>query len=641
VKLFEPGKIGKLSIKNRIVMAAMNHGMAEGGIMSQQGIEYFVARARGGVGLITTNATGVLRETKNEPGSPGMTTIDSGLNLTWLSQLIEGVHECGAKISVQLWPDPAAIAAVARRLGSAATTVLPGHADHTSTISAMNIEEIERFAQAMGSAAEIAKNAGADAVEINAHGGHLVDAFMTALWNKRTDKYGGDLDGRLRFLLEIIQAIRKRAGADFPIIVKYAVEHNLEGGREIDEGLELAHRLEAAGVDALCIDAGCLAVAELSPPATTMPPGLWLHLAEMVKKVVNIPVITVGKLGYPELAESALKEGKTDFIGLGRALIADPEWADKVKEGRWEDIRPCVACNEGCMGKLMGGEHLGCAVNPAAGNESEYALKPAERPKSVLVVGGGPGGMEAARVAALRGHKVTLWEKGDALGGNLIPATVLDIKQDYRRLINYLSTQIKKLGVGIKLATEGTPELMQEMKPEVVLIATGSTPMIPEIPGVDKEKVVNAIDLLLGRREAGESVIVVGGGAVGGETALYLAQKGKKLTIVEILDSVLGDLQPQSREHLLKLLANADVEILTNTNVLEITDEGIAIADKDGKRSTLEADTVVLAVGLKPNERLFEALNKKMLEVYNIGDCVEPRKVINAIWEGFHAARQI
>jgi 2-enoate reductase len=641
LKLFEPGKIGKLSIKNRIVMAAMNHGMAEQGIMSQQGIEYFIARARGGVGLITTNATGVLRETENEPASPGMTTIDSGLNLDWLSQLIEGVHNCGVKIAVQLWPDPAAITTVARRHGSAATTALPGHADHTSTISAITIEDIERFSQATGAAAEIAKNVGADAVEINAHGGHLVDEFMTALWNNRTDKYGGGLDGRLRFLLDMIQATRERAGADFPIIVKYAVEHNLKRAREIEEGLEIARRLEAAGVDALCIDAGCLAVAELSPPPTTMPPGLWLHLAEMVKKVINIPVITVGKLGYPELAENALKEGKTDFIGLGRALIADPEWANKVKEGRWQDIRPCVASNELCMGKLMGGDHLSCAVNPEAGNEREYALKTAERVKSVLVVGGGPGGMEAARVAALRGHKVTLWEKGDTLGGNLIPATVLDVKQDYRLLLNYLSTQITKLGVKIKLATEGTPELVHEMKPEVVLIATGSTPMIPAIQGVNNGKVVNAIDLLLDKREAGESVIVVGGGNVGVETALYLAQKSKKVTIVEILDSVLGDLQPQSREHLLKLLADADVEVLTNTNILEITDEGIAIADKDGKRSILEADTVTLAVGFKPDDGLFKALDKKMPAVYNIGDSAEPRKVMNAIWEGFHTARKI
>ena len=249
--------------------------------------------------------------------------------------------------------------------------------------------------------------------------------------------------------------------------------------------------------------------------------------------------------------------------------------------------------------------------------------------------------MEAAGVAALRGHKVVLWEKGDALGGNVIPASVPDFKQDYRSLINYLSTQVKKLGVTIQLNKEATPELVQEMKPEVVFIATGSTPIIPEIPGVDKGKVVTCVDLLLGKREAGESVVVVGGGLVGAETALYLAQKGKKVTIVEILDSIARDAFSGNRMYLLKLLTEANVEMLTETNVLEITDEGIIIADKYGKRSIREADTVVLAVGLKPDRRLLETLEDKLPEIYAIGDCVEPRKVIDAIWEGFRTARLI
>ena len=249
--------------------------------------------------------------------------------------------------------------------------------------------------------------------------------------------------------------------------------------------------------------------------------------------------------------------------------------------------------------------------------------------------------MEAARIAALKGHKVTLCEKDYALGGSLIPASVPDFKHDYRSLINYLSTQIEKLGVEIKLATESTPELIQEMKPEVVFIAAGSTPIIPEIPGVDKEKVVTATDLLLGRKEAGESVVVIGGGLVGCETALYLAQKGKRLAIVEVLDSVVSDMIAVNRMHLLKLLADANVRILTGTKVLEITDEGITIADKDGKKSILEVDTVVLACGLKPNERLFDALKDTVPEVYAIGDCVEPRNVLHAIKEGFRLARLI
>ncbi|GAH51455.1 unnamed protein product, partial [marine sediment metagenome] len=274
-------------------------------------------------------------------------------------------------------------------------------------------------------------------------------------------------------------------------------------------------------------------------PPTTLPPGCMVDMAQMAKRVVKVPVIAVGKLGYPELAERVLQEGKADFICLGRALLADPEWPNKVKKGRLEDIRPCIGCHEGCLKRVFDVKYLSCAVNPATGMEREFTIKPAEKKKSVLVVGGGASGMEAARVTALGGHKVTLWEKGDALGGNLIPASIPDFKQDYRRLINFLSTQIKKLDVTIELAKEATTELILEMKPDVVFIATGSTSIVPEIPGVGKKMVVTAVDLLLGKREAGKSVVVVGGGLIGCETALYLAQKGKKLTIIEMLDGVM------------------------------------------------------------------------------------------------------
>jgi 2-enoate reductase len=272
--------------------------------------------------------------------------------------------------------------------------------------------------------------------------------------------------------------------------------------------------------------------------------------------------------------------------------------------------------------------------------EREFVIKPAEVKKSVLVIGGGPAGMQAAITAASRGHKVTLWERGPTLGGNLIPASVPDFKQDYRRLIDYLTTQVRKLGVTIELGKEATPESVQAMKPEVVFIATGGTPITPEIPGIQPGKVVTAIDVLLGKREVGESVVVLGGGLVGCETALYLSQEGKRLTVVEILDAPMRDVFWVNRMHLLKLLADAKVRVFTQAQAVEITDRGVVIADKSGKRSVLEG-TVVLALGLKPDERLFESLTDKVPEVYTVGDCVEPRRVINAIWEGFRTARLI
>ncbi len=645
LNLFEPGKIGKLQIKNRIVMAPMGiGGLAEpDGTLSPEGIDYYVARAKGGVGLIITGSARVSQEIEYS-GGVRLLAVNGSTYIARLSELAERLHNFGAKFAVQLIAGMGRVIDLAslRKGGAVAPSPVPYFWDSSITVRELTTEEVERLVRAFELGAEIARASGVDAIEINAHNGYLADQFQTALWNRRTDKYGGGLEGRLRFAMEVIKGIRKGAGEDFPIIYRFGLTHYLDGGRVVEEGLEIAKRLEAEGVDAFHIDAGCYETRYWASPPTTQPPGCMVDLAEMVKKVVKVPVIAVGKLGYPDLAERVLREGKADFIALGRALLADPEWPNKVREGRLGDIRPCIGCYEGCTKRLFEeGTYISCAVNPMTGREREFTITPAAKKKSVLVVGGGPAGMEAARVAALRGHRVTLWEKGDTLGGNLIPASIPGFKQDYRSLINYLSTQIKKLGVTTRLKQQATPQLIEEMNPDVVLIATGATPIILGIPGVEKDKVVTATDLLLGRKEAGDSVVVIGGNLVGCETALYLAQKGKKLTIVEILDSTARDMFVSSRMHLMKLLAESNVKILTRTNVLEITDEGITIADEHGERGTLDADTVVLAVGLKSNDELLKALKHKVPKVYAIGDCVEPHKVINAIWEGFHTARLI
>ena len=556
--------------------------------------------------------------------------------------MADSVHDYGTKIAIQLTAGMGRNAGLQnlKAIGAVAPSPIPCFSDHSVIARELTKDEIKRLIKAFEFAASLLSDAGIDAIELHGHEGYLFDEFMTALWNKRTDEYGRDLDGRLRFASEVIEAIKRGAGADFPIIYRYGLTHYLKGGREIDEGLEIARRLETLGVSALHIDAGCYETWYWAHPTTTMPRGPLVGLAEKVKKVVGIPVITVGKLGYPELAERVLQEGKADFIALGRQLLADPDWANKVKEGNVQDICPCLGCHD-CLSRIEQGKYISCAVNPSCGMEREFTIEVAERQKSVLMVGGGPGGMEAARVAVLKGHKVTLWEKGNALGGNLIPASVPDFKQDYRSLIDYLSTQIKKLGVTIELGKEATPELIYKLRPEVVFIATGSKPTIPDIPGIEKKKVVTAVELLLGGKEAGESVVVIGGGSIGCETALYLAQKGKKVTVVEILDSVMRDIFGANKAHLLELLSAANVKILTEVSVSSITDEGINIADKHGERSVLKVDTVALAVGMNPYGGLFDSIKDKVPEVYAIGDCVEPRRVINAVWEGFRLARLI
>ncbi|MDI7259382.1 MAG: FAD-dependent oxidoreductase [Thermodesulfobacteriota bacterium] len=650
MKLFEPGKIGKLNLKNRIVMAAMGCGglIQPDGKLSPKGIDYYAARAKGGTGFIITSSCRASRELeplKIHPLVPYL-VLDSKINSGWLDELADAVHDYGAKVALQLSAGEGRVRSrkELNEIGHKppiAPSAQPCFADPNVMANELTLKEIEHLIQAFGYAAQIAKAAGMDAIELNCHGGYLFDQFMTGLWNQRADQYGGGLEGRLRLLFEVIKKIKEGCGEDFPLIVKFGLTHYLEGGREIDEGLEIARRLENAGVDALCVDAGSYETRYWLIPSEFQPRGCTVELAEMTKKVVKIPVMAVSKLGYPELAERVLKEGKADFIALARPLLADPDWANKVKEGRPEDIRPCIGCLEGCHHRIQESKAIGCAVNPMTGKEKELELRPAEKKKKVFVIGGGPGGMEAARVAALRGHKVTLWEKRDNLSGNLASASAPDFKRDYRILIHYFSTQMKKLGVTIKLKKEVSAELIEKMKPDVVFVATGSTPILLKIPGAEKKNVITAIDLLLGRRRAGKSVVVIGGGIVGCETALYIAQKGRCVTIVEILDGIARDMYVINRMHLLKLLSDAKVKILTETRVLEITSGNVMIEGRDGQKDELEADTVVLAVGLRPNDELISKLRGKVKELYSIGDCNEPRKVIDAIWEGFRLARLI
>jgi len=688
MKLFEPGKIGKLELKNRIVMSGMaTQYLEEDGSVSQGGIDYFAARAKGGVGFIITAAART-RVIEKVPGKPRvkLMTVDTKEHAARLRELAEVVHGYGTKLAVQLTAGRGRNihTEALRIIGAVASSPVPSFADPNIIAREMTIEEIEQLMKALQCSAKLVRDTGIDAIEINAHGGYLIDQFMTALWNKRTDKYGGNLDGRLTFLMGVVGSIRRGAGEDFPLIVKYPLTHYLEGARGINEGLEIARRLEAAGVDALDIDAGCYETFYWFSPPTTQLPGCTIDLAEKVKKVVSIPVIIVGKFGYPKLAERVLQEGKADFIALGKSLLADPEWADKVREGRLEDIRPCIGDEEGCLNSAILGDPITCTVNPAVGKEKELAISPAAKKKSVLVVGGGPAAMEAAIIVAMRGHRVTLWEKGHALGGNLRLSAVPDFKQDYHLLIKYLANQIKKLGVTVKFGKEATPELIQRMRPDVVLVATGGIPSTPEIPGKDRDIVISSQDILKmvngllkwstmkqkGWRKImwffgnlfarflepstiaklsniwlpfGKRVIVIGGTYAGCEMALFLGQKGRQVTIVEEagVDNVARDMFLGNRMHLLKLLDDSNVDILTDTKTLEITDKGVGIADKNGRKGNLRADSIMLSVDLKASDGAFQSLEGKVPEVYFIGDYVEPRKALGAIHDAFHAARQI
>ncbi len=646
LNLFKPGRIGNLRIKNRIVMAPMgSRGLVElDGRLSQRLVDHFTRRAAGGVGLIITGLTYV--EVDIEPKLEGVfctgtPRADSTLFLARFEELAMAVHAYGAKIAVQLTAGRGRISAEADQNAGrvVAPSPVPAFWPPHKKARALTIEEIETIIKDFGITAKMLKGAGIDAVELHAHEGYLIDEFTTALWNQRTDKYGGDFESRLRFPLGIIDSIKSEAGADFPIIYRFGGSHHLDGGREIEESCEMAKRLQQAGVSAFHVDAGCYETSYYAHPPVYMPPGCLLEDVEAIKKVAHIPVIAVGKLGYPKLAEEVLSKGQADFIAMGRPLLADPDWPLKVKEGRSDDIRMCMGCNE-CFRRLLENKYLSCAVNPLVGMEKELALEPAKKKKQVLVVGGGPGGMEAAIIAALRGHEVTLWEKEDKLGGSLVPGAVPAFKNDLSAFKNYLVNQVKEVGVKVELQKEATPELIRKINPDELIIATGAEPATPDCPGVSNDNVITSVDALLGNKKVGDKVVVIGGSEVGCEIAVWLAQQGKAITVVEVLQDILPGTIFMNKMMLQKMLAEAGVTVLTGTNICEIKSSEVIVQNGNGQQ-TLQADTVILAVGREKQGALLDSLESELPNIHVIGDCVEPREIRSAIWEAYRTARVI
>ncbi len=644
MKLFEPGKIGKMELKNRIVMPPMNVGrMCDADDSWGERIqEYYAARARGGTGLITTMWAPVSQ--KLEPATKGYLNLHSDSHLESLHKVIEGIHRHGAKASVQLtagrgrvirvkWQDPT--------VSPVSASATPCYFSPERKARAITTQEAEELAQAFGAAAMRCKMAGADAIEIHGHEGYLSDQFMTGLWNQRTDKYGGSKEKRLTFARESIEAIRREAGVDFPIIYRIGLDHYLEGGRKPEESLWILQQLETMGVNAFHVDAGCYETMWWPHPPTYQPPGCMVTMAEMAKQAVSVPIISVGKLCYPDLAEEVLQAGKADFIAIGRGMLADPDWANKVGAGRWEDIRPCIGDHDGCLGELHQAKSTSCTVNPSCGHEKEWILTPIQKKKTVLIVGGGPAGMEAARVAAMRGFDVTLWEKTDRLGGNLKPASVPEFKKDLRLLIDYQISQLKKLPVNIEFNKESFSEEILGYGAEHTLLATGALQEIPKILGVDGHNLITARDLLLGKRSAEEGVLVIGGGLMGCETALHLAQKGHKVTIIELLPDILSNgVVQHNRLMLLSMIKHYRVEILTNARITKVTADGVVIKKGD-REEVLPLKSLVFAAGMRPCNELQQSLTNKLPGLHAIGDCVQPGHITNAIWTAFNTARKL
>lgn len=640
-KILEPGRIGQMETRNRIVMPPMVTNMGtRDGFITQRIEDHYEARARGGVGLIIVECACV--DYPVGKNYVHQIAIDDDKFLAGLSELAQVIKKHGAKAAIQL-----------HHAGAAGHPYITGH--QTVAPSAvtrpgceppreLTISEIENLVTCFARAAVRAKKAGFDGVEIHAAHGYLLAEFLSSCWNKRQDIYGGELRNRARLLLQVLKGIREQVGGDYSVWCRVnGREYGMENGITIGETQELAPMLQDAGADAVHVSGVGLitsvyAYIQRAPMCDL--PGLLLPLAEAVKKVVSIPVIAVGRI-TPEIGERVVREGKADFIAMGRGLLADPEVPNKLASGRLDDIRPCIACNV-CLDKYMPSETgVQCVVNSAVGKGGKYSISKAEKIKKVLIAGGGPAGLETARVAALRGHEVVLYEGEPRLGGQALLAAMPPYKEKIQEFTNYLVGQVMKLGVKIELGKKVDQALVKDTKPDVVVVATGARPFIPAIPGVNRDNVATAQDVLTEKVRVGDRVVFIGGGQIGAEVAEFLAEKGKKVTLTTLEEEIAFDLAISVRVRLVRRLEDKDVTMLTGVKYEQLTHKGLIIITKEGDKRTIEADTIVLATGVRRDTDLVRVLQGEGIEIHLAGDCLEPRGIKGAIEDGFCVARTI
>ncbi len=650
-RLFEPGKIGNLEIKNRILMSSMGTRTADGdGYITQRTIDYYVARAKGNVGLIIIESTDPVRENR----LPKSNWLFDDCFIPKLRELSEAIHNNGAKAVVQLVHrgvlshGPAALRLFNRPVtidicGPSAIQYGPPGVIPREMSKADIYDVIEQ----MSEGARRVKNAGFDGVELHGAHGYLLSCFFSPLTNKRTDEYGGSALNRSRIGCELIARTREKVGPDFPILFKMNGRDYLDGGVEIDEAVERAVLFEEAGIDALDISASLHGSIQWLSPPYMFPPACLSHLAEAVKKAVSVPVIAVGKISDPFVAENILEDGKADFVAIGRALLADPEFSTKAKEGRFDDICKCIGCNN-CLqlsrinpppDRLI----TRCTVNPELLREREMAISPTSKRKKVMVIGGGLAGMEASRVLAHRGHEVALYEKRNSLGGQWnIVSKAAEKKELFPSLTARLINGINEAGVETHLNTPVNRELVEKSKPDALVLATGATPKSLPVPGIDSEHVVQANDVIDGSVQVGSRVVVLGGRLIGMEVADILAQQGKKVSVVTLKAlgqngaPVDGSLFLALRQRLI----DGEVAVYPFSPVKEISSNGVYVVNA-GFLLFLEADTVVLAVGTQSNNKMFQELKSLVPEIYCIGDCVEPRDAVEAMSEAAEIGRRI
>ncbi len=658
--LFTPVRVGSITLKNRFAMAPMGPlGLSdpEGG-WNQRGIDYYVERAKGGTGLIITGVTFSDQQVEKQNQSIIPVSTYNSVHFTRTSkEMTERVHAYGSKIFLQMSAGFGRVT-IPTNLGEF-PPVAPSEIPHRwldKMCRAITKEEIRAIVRSMGDGAYNALRAGFDGVQIHAvHEGYLMDQFAISMFNQRTDEYGGSLENRLRFAREVVEEIKSRCGADFPVTLRFSLKSMIkdwrsgalpgeefeEKGRDIEEGLEAAKLLVSYGYDALDTDVGSYDSWWWNHPPMYQEKGLYRKYCKMVKEAVDVPVFCAGRMDDPEMASQAIEDGVCDVIDLGRPLLADPDYVNKLRSGRISEIRPCISCHEGCMGRIATWSLINCAVNPQAARERFTAYEPVYRRKKVLIIGGGPAGCEAARVLAIRGHEPVLYEKNSCLGGNLIPGGAPDFKEDDRALAKWYENELARLGAEIHLNTEADAELAKNGGFDTVIVATGSSPKRFSLG--DDEHVYTASEVLLQEKDAGKRTVIVGGGLVGCETALHLARQGRKVTIVEALPKVMavnGPLCHSNKDMLEALLPFNGIDILCSAKVTEYEHGKLSVETADGVKE-LPCDSVILAVGYKEENRLYHELEFEVPEIYLLGDAKRVNNIMYAIWDAFEVANHL
>ena len=644
-KLFEPGKMGKIEVKNRIIFAPCGtHYSSLDGFVTDRLLAYYGERAKGGAGLLVVE--GCRWRLRASAGGWIMATSDK--YIPGLKKLADTIHEAGAKAVIQTAAhrgstdeeDPASPSGIPHPFAGWSSVI----SSHPRAVTAVDLEEL---VNEIGEGARRCMEAGFDGVMIHGANGYLACELLSRRFNKRTDAYGGDLRGRAKYILDTIRVIREKTSPDFPIIVRLMGSDRVSrsgdpDGWGIADTVELCKIIEETGVTAIDITSGSQETPEWTAPPYFLAAGCNTDITSAIKRGgVKTPIWVTGKINDPALAEEILRDGKADYICSGRGLMADPHWPNKAKEGRVEDIRKCI-CDDRCLEDVMiDFVSISCTVNPMIGKEAEFAAKLPRltKKKKVLVIGGGPGGMQAAVIAAQKGHNVTLCEKGNQLGGQLLLAIAPPDKDDLKTLLDYFKFQLTKLGVKVELNKEATSETVKKFAPDAVIVAVGSIPFIPEIPGLKGANVLTCREVLSEQKKAGKRVVVLGGGYVGCETCLFLAKRGADVTLVFRSPELALDVKYwMFRKYYQDKLNGYNVKVMPQVKYGQITSKGISLTNKEGMEVFLEADNIVLAAGSTPDKALGESLKGKYFEFFEVGDCIEPRRIREAIEEAIWAA---